>query len=554
MLRMIARAMLAAGGVLAAPLAWAADVAVLIGNDNYQNYPRFRGAGAVMALAEPLERAGFEVIAVRNLTSDLMDTEFDRVGRELRSADRILIVTAGHVGRTGRDNWLLTVDAARPDPFTVGRYGLSIGALLDAAGRTQGSAIVAITEDGGAVEPGPRLFGGFRPGDIPQGVTVMRGPVGQVVRFLGDQMLVPGRPMSDAVNDRPSGVVVQGFIAHLGAFLPRAEPPVLRPRPPNTLIERSFWQRSRSLNTIDAYRQYLARYPNGLFAQEARQRIAALRVTPEDRARMAEEALNLTRQQRRSIQENLTLLGFDTRGIDGIFGNRTRQAVRDWQANVGIVANGYLTANQITRIESQAARRAAELRAEAERRRAERERRDRLYWQQTGSNGSEAGLRAYLKRYPDGLYSDEAEARLREIEREKRRLARAEERAAWDQAVMQGTLRSYTIYLRDYPEGRFAEEAKARIASLREPETPPAVVAAAKQEEANLGLNSFRRQLIEGQLQSLNFDPGVVDGQFDGDTRRALRRFQRANSMPVTGFVTRDTIVRLLAAAIESQN
>ena len=38
--------------------------------------------------------------------------------------------------------------------------------------------------------------------------------------------------------------------------------------------------------------------------------------------------------------------------------------------------------------------------------------------------------------------------------------------------------------------------------------------AAARREEDSLRLNNFRRQLIEGQLRSLNLDPGAVDGTF----------------------------------------
>ena len=56
--------------------------------------------------------------------------------------------------------------------------------------------------------------------------------------------------------------------------------------------------------------------------------------------------------------------------------------------------------------------------------------------------------------------------------------------------------------------------------------------------------------MIERQLRALGLEPGAVDGRFDRDTRRALRRFQRANELPVTGFVTRSTIVRLLASAV----
>ena len=48
------------------------------------------------------------------------------------------------------------------------------------------------------------------------------------------------------------------------------------------------------------------------------------------------------------------------------FGRGTRTAITDWQKAQGFDATGFLTAEQITRLDAQAERRAAELEAEAE--------------------------------------------------------------------------------------------------------------------------------------------------------------------------------------------
>ena len=58
--------------------------------------------------------------------------------------------------------------------------------------------------------------------------------------------------------------------------------------------------------------------------------------------------------------------------------------------------------------------------AEADRARAARDADDRAYWRRTGEDGSEAGLTAYLGRYPDGLYAATARERLA---RDRRRAA-----------------------------------------------------------------------------------------------------------------------------------
>ena len=549
MKRRIIRWIVAWTVLLAAPVAWAEEVALVIVNTSYDQHPNPSDARALLNVVPDLEDAGYEVFVFRDLDSQSMLRELPAMRQKLRSAGRKIVIVGGHVVRDRRDSWLLLTDGDRPDGFEIGRYGLSIGALKDYLGSNPGTALLAVADNTRTID----VAGGFTMGtivdDLPQGVVLATGAPRELADYIADTVLKPGQVLRATLGALPPGMKLRGFLPRTLPFTPAAATPA-----PGTQSdarpERMIWRRARTLDTLDAYEDYLRRYPGGLFAEQAAARAAELRLTPEDRARMAEDALDLTRQQRRDLQQHLTLLGFDTRGVDGIFGTRTRAAIRDWQQTFGIPPTGYLTANQISRIDSQAAQRAEELRLEAERRRLLEERLDRAFWDRTGADGSEAGLREYLSRYPDGLFSDGAEAQLREIEREQRRLARVEERNAWDQAVMQGTLQSYRAYLRDYPEGRFAAEARARIASLGNPETPPEIVAAARQEEESLGLDGFRRQLIERQLRALGLEPGAVDGRFDRDTRRALRRFQRANELPVTGFVTRSTIVRLLASAV----
>ncbi len=86
---------------------------------------------------------------------------------------------------------------------------------------------------------------------------------------------------------------------------------------------------------------------------------------------------------------------------------------------------------------------------------------------------------------------------------------------------------------------------------MTNPETPRDIVEAAQQAEARLGLNPVTRKLIELQLAKLDLEPGPVDGKFTRETRRALRKFQRANELPVTGFVTRNDVARLLSTALQ---
>ena len=61
-------------------------------------------------------------------------------------------------------------------------------------------------------------------------------------------------------------------------------------------------------------------------------------------ARTAEDALALTQAERAVVQHRLAALGFDVGPADGIFGPRTRRAIRDWQSSLGNTATGFLDA------------------------------------------------------------------------------------------------------------------------------------------------------------------------------------------------------------------
>ena len=63
-------------------------------------------------------------------------------------------------------------------------------------------------------------------------------------------------------------------------------------------------------------------------------------------AARSEDDIGLSRSQRAAIQAELTRRGYDTRGIDGVFGRGTRSAIASWQQANGMSATGYLTVQQ----------------------------------------------------------------------------------------------------------------------------------------------------------------------------------------------------------------
>ncbi len=62
------------------------------------------------------------------------------------------------------------------------------------------------------------------------------------------------------------------------------------------------------------------------------------------------DEMMLNENQRVTLQQGLTALGFDTGATDGVFGRRTRQALRDYQQSRSLPADGFPTAELLTRI------------------------------------------------------------------------------------------------------------------------------------------------------------------------------------------------------------
>lgn len=534
--------------LVAAPAALA-DTALLIANTRHDAAQSIRDAADIAALEGPLTQAGFDVIVVENGTIEAMGAGLSAL-IEAEERDRVLIAVAGHVVRSQRGTWILGTDTDAPDLATVGGQGLSLDVLLEVAGQVPGRAAVLIGSEQRQVTLGAGLARGLGPVEAPQGVTVVSGAPDDLADFARGTLLDPGADMAAALA-ASRNLRSHGFVSPVVPFLEISAGGAVRLAGP-TVEERALWDAVRELNTAGAYNAYLEQYPQGAFRAEAQAALAGLAAVPVDpvaAAEAAETALELSRTARQQIQRDLSLLGHDTRGIDGIFGPGTRRAIRAWQTAAGVTATGFLTGAQIVALRDTATIRAAELEEETRRQREAEERADRAFWQAIGQGQDEAGLRSYLDRFPRGLYADVARARLEDIEAARRLEAEAEERATWDAVRQTDTVEGYRRYLETYPRGLFAETARARIAEIESGLSPDAQ-ARAEAREAALNLTPPMRVLVEQRLAAVGLDPGRQDGVFDRQTRIAIQTYQDGRGLPVTGYLDQSTVVRLLAEAI----
>lgn len=458
------------------------DAALLIGVERYQELRRVSNGRDVLNSAEDLREAGYQVSTLSNGTARDMTRLLARFATEATDAERLVAGLAGRFVTDGERTWLLGADSERPSIFGL-NDAISVDSLLQVMAQAPGQSVLILGFDLDATGSiGPYLRQGIGDLDIPQGVTVLYGEPSVTDGVVMEALTQPGGDVMKFARDarwlREAGYQPDTLVMQPAedVTVPTVDPTL------------PFWNEAQALNTADSYRDFLFDYPSSPYAGEARRRLDEIENDPQRLAELTERELNLTRNERRAIQRNLTLLDYNTRGVDGIFGNGSRGAIRDWQQNNGFAQTSYLTTEQINRIDAQASRRAAEIEAEEEEARAAAERLDRDYWEETGARGDAAGYRAYLNRYPEGIFAEEATEKLNEL-----------------------------------------------------------ISSSAAAEERALNINPVLARLIESRLAQMGFQPGRVDGQFDRDTRRAIARYQTRNNLPATGYLNEPTLARLLA-------
>ena len=499
--------------------------AVLIANRSYDTLRDVYDASDALNLSQDLRRAGFDVTAFSNLDSDEMREGLARIEAALKGGSELLVFVSGQVSTVGDAMWLMATDAGQPSALMPGHNALSVNALAQAMSDTGASAVLLVGEATGAF-------------DAPQGVAVFTGPTDDLASLARSGLLDEVRSLASVAATAPRDVSASGYLPSARAFLASDSETVVSALPEGVTeadIEAMLFEKAIEANTEAALEGFLDRYPTGVNASKARTLLANLSKSPVDLARDAENALSLSRTSRRTIQSNLTLLGFDTNGVDGILGRGSRRAISQWQAANDLPITSYLNADQISAMEAQAFVE-----------RQEQEREDAEYWRQTGRMETESGYRAYLARYPEGLFADFARQKLDEIETERLQSEGAAEIRAWTDAINLNTAEAYRSFLESYPNSQFANEARARLAVFEPAGPSQEQIDLARSQEEKAMVNAFLRILSEQRLAALGYNPGKIDGGFDENTRVAIKAFQEAHDIPATGYLGGATITRLL--------
>lgn len=528
-----------------------AGLALLIGNEDYENADSIdRVARNQDRLADKLRESGYRVIAGNDLNRNDLYELISEFAEFLPEADNVVIHYAGHILNAGDETWLAPVDLLADSQIEVEFNAPSVSLLLDLLATHPGRSAIFLGSPDSGFEPTGVLDVGVGSLEVPQGVLLVTGDPDSIQSALFSDFLLKSQTVAEAVRTTDASILVRGFVSPDLELAGTSDSTPARDPATAVLAERAFWALTETADTLADYQDYLRRYPEGAFASVARARIAALSLPQIDPAEQAEINLRLTRTDRRRIQEQLTILGYNPRGVDGVFGLGSRTAIKAWQRNEKLAQTGFVDAAQVALLARLAKIRGEEIAAEAEKQRREQAAADVAYWRETGASGRAADLRAYLARYPDGIYSADAEAALNRIEDDDRSAAERAEQQAWDTARSENTIRSYERYLSLYPRGVFADIAEARLDALRDDSNRDENRAELEAIEANLGLNLASRTLVERRLQTLGHEPGLVDGTFDQNSRRAIRRFQQSQGLEATGYLNANTVRQLIVASI----
>lgn len=276
----------------------------MIGNQRYRHAnPLASAENDARAMAGLLEEAGFAVDLQLDATRERMIRAIDEFGRTAAGPGVGLTVFyyAGHAAQLEWRNYLLPVDGNVDSAADVARQCVDLGALLGPLGRAKGKTAVIILD---ACRDDP--FGSrFRPAN--RGLSQYDAPPGTLLAFA----TAPGRVAVEP-DGRKHGLYTEHLLRELAVKGVRVEDALKRVRLAVRLASRgaqvpwestsletdvhlfpaaklteaelerrladelALWNSIRSSRHVDAWTDFLRRYPDGKLAEHAQVRLTSL--------------------------------------------------------------------------------------------------------------------------------------------------------------------------------------------------------------------------------------------------------------------------------------
>jgi hypothetical protein len=401
-------------------------VALVIGNGAYQNAVRLDNAVFdARAVADSFRKLGFQVVDGYDLDIDHMRAKVSEFSSALSDAKSAVIYYAGHGISVDEENYLIPTDIVLKNPTDLDLNAIGVSLLLKQMKREDRVNIVildACRDNPFAAELAKHKT---RALVVERGLSRIEGDLarGTLIAFASD-------PKSTAL-DGPTGQhspFTEAFLAHLfdagvpiDTVMSRVRNDVwqktghnqlpwvntsligeyeLNPqlpaeltagsaKPAQSLTEASedqrhseenlLWESAQHSNLAGDYQAYLGAFPNGVFSQMARNRIASMEgaratmppsAAPQSLAMKepiglkedqlkdnvgtadTEQAMNLSPAGQKEIQKRLSVMGLYEGPATGALDEGTRSALTEWQKNRGFAPTSFLNFAQFAALKA----------------------------------------------------------------------------------------------------------------------------------------------------------------------------------------------------------
>jgi peptidoglycan hydrolase-like protein with peptidoglycan-binding domain len=362
-------------------------IALVIGNGAYGNAaePLKNPVNDARAMAAALRAAGFEVILRENATRRAFVEALHEFAGKVPPGGVGLFYYAGHGLQVRGVNYLLPVDVTLANEYDLKYESIDVNDVLDRLEESR-ARLSLVVLDACRNNPFTRRFRssarGLAQTDAPRGTVIAYatapgdtaadgdGDNGVYTSELLKAMAVPGLTLEEVFKRTIDGVAAAtaskqtpwvsssfrgDFYFHPAAAAATNTAPAAPGTASPEALELAAWNAIAGSGNPAMFEIFLKRFPDGVYADFARARLAELQAakpaaaaTPAPAASDAdrEDALKLDERDRRRIQAALTVQGFDTMGTDGVMGPRTRLMIVNWQRSRAEPATGYLTAAQ----------------------------------------------------------------------------------------------------------------------------------------------------------------------------------------------------------------
>ncbi|OHC63220.1 MAG: hypothetical protein A3H93_14675 [Rhodocyclales bacterium RIFCSPLOWO2_02_FULL_63_24] len=270
-------------------------LALVVGNSNYPGAPLKNPVADARAIAAKFRALGFEVLHGENLSQRGMTRLVTRFGERLPGRQVGVFYYAGHGMQVRGRNYLIPIDAQITSEASARSESIDVDQVLDHLA-TSGSGVNLVVLDACRNNPFERRFrstaGGLAQLDAPKGTLIAFATAPGKVAFDGEGVHGTYTSALLRVLDEP-GLNIESVFKRVRTEVSRITGDQQIPWEASSLTgefyfvpgrvaaeapraadtEMLFWQSIKDSRDADDFTAYLKRYPDGAFADIARNRL-----------------------------------------------------------------------------------------------------------------------------------------------------------------------------------------------------------------------------------------------------------------------------------------